>query len=316
MKPGLTRAVPMAILGFIIGALFVMVLRGLQGLDPLWNPQIGFIVAAFTTSGFFVWGMGGFNPEMNTHPHEPEVDRETGLILAEAHEEEVNEEDYPPARLFGYSLWQIAFWTIIGVVALAAVALYSGFFIQTSPDPSASAAAVGYSTIELPFFGDEVQLSQLTIFAGLIIFTLLSLAGVAALLAYAFYGLSSGVENAKVSAGMPFGAPAPNDALALPAPENAEAAAPVSQPNPLIARAIEVVRVVVMVVVLYLLFYYVLIGLILPEPELQLIVLSAVNAVVITLLVLYTRPTLRVVGRLAGGLANILRRVPTVLFQR
>ncbi len=77
MQPGLSRAIPMAIIGFLFGALLVIVIRGLQGLDPLWAAGPGIVMTAFTTAGFFVWGMGAFNPKMSVHGEAAE---------AEAHE--------------------------------------------------------------------------------------------------------------------------------------------------------------------------------------------------------------------------------------
>jgi hypothetical protein len=77
-------------------------------------------------------------------------------------------------------------------------------------------------------------------------------------------------------------------------------------------------------VVLYFFFYYVAIGLILPEPnlpiltlfmpnELQLQMLSFVNALVVAILILYPTMALQTVGRVARWLAKVLRSVPRFL---
>lgn len=319
MTPGLTRAVPASILGFLGGALLVILIRGLQGVDPLWDAGIGIIMATFTTAAAFVWGMGGFNPAMNTHPHAPEVDQETGLIIAEAHDEEHEEEEEPtPMQVLGYSIWQITFWVIALLVLLAAAALFSGFFLQTSSDPAASTDAVGYTDFQLPFGGPEVQLSQLTLLMVVLFFTVASLAAIGGVVALVFFGLSRGVTEAKATEGVPLGA----DLKALPATTSEEAEAEEEQEevvveeaptgNPLVRRGIAVATFVVTFVVLYLLFYYVLIGLILPDP----VLLSLVNALLFTFLILHPRPLLRTVGRISGWLANVLRRAPAVLFQR
>ncbi|GAB4515550.1 MAG: hypothetical protein OHK0046_19270 [Anaerolineae bacterium] len=323
MKPGLTRAVPAAILGFLGGALFVILLRSLQSVDPIWDPEIGMVMAVFSASAVFVWGMGGFNPAMNAHPHEPEVDHETGLILAEPHEETVEETEASPTYILGYSIWQISFWIIVLLVCLAAAATLSGFFLQTTSDPAASRDSIGFVRYQLPFGGPEVLLSQLTLFIVFIVITMATLAVVGGLIAYGFYGLSGQVAAARASENLPINtnlAALPANAGVVPAEEDAElvedAPAVAAQRPSALRWLFEGVRFVVVFVVLYLLFFYVLIGLILPEPRSQLIILSLVNALVITLLLLYTRGVLRFVGRVAGWLANVLRRAPSFLFQR
>ena len=50
MQPGLTRAIPMGIVGFILGAAFVLVLRSLQSMDPLWDAQIGVLMTGHGVS--------------------------------------------------------------------------------------------------------------------------------------------------------------------------------------------------------------------------------------------------------------------------
>jgi hypothetical protein len=77
-------------------------------------------------------------------------------------------------------------------------------------------------------------------------------------------------------------------------------------------------------VVLYLVFYYVAIGLILPNPSLpvlslfmdnptQLFMLSFVNALIFTLLILRPMGVLHTIGRFARWLAYVLRSVPKFL---
>ena len=67
LQPGLARAVPMGILGFIGGALLALVIRMLQGLDPAGSVGAAFVLGAFISSGVFVWGMGAFDPRMSVH---------------------------------------------------------------------------------------------------------------------------------------------------------------------------------------------------------------------------------------------------------
>jgi hypothetical protein len=67
MQPGLARAVPMGILGFTIGAVIAYGIRLAQGLEPNAAAPYGFVgsamvLGAFISAGFFVWGMGAFDP--------------------------------------------------------------------------------------------------------------------------------------------------------------------------------------------------------------------------------------------------------------
>ncbi len=82
---------------------------------------------------------------------------------------------------------------------------------------------------------------------------------------------------------------------------------------------------IVVFLVLYAVFYYVAIGLIIPNPDLppmswfgmapstQLIIISAVNAALFTLIILRTQLVLHVIGIVAGWLAHQLRRLPNIL---
>lgn len=298
MKPGLARAVPMGFLGFLAGALLVIIIRGLQNMDPLWDAQVGFILAGFMSAGAFLWGMGAFDPRMSTHPHEPEVD-EYGLVVAEPQEEHTPpEEDAKPLTVLGYSIWQVSFLTIVLLLLLAGWAsLPGGFFLRVSSDPEASTADVGYETIALPFGGPEVEVSQLTVFVGFVIFTLLSLAVIGGVIALVFYSLSYGVTNVRANESAPLGTE------------------PI-QRHSAIHRLINLAKLAVLFVVLYLAFYYVLVGLVLPNPEIVRVVVSLANALIFALVITFPLPMLRVVGRVAGWLAKVLRGLPRFLFQR
>lgn len=204
MKPGITRAVPMGILGFIVGLLFVTGLRALQGLDPAFDLSLGLIVAAFTTSGFFVWGMGGFDPRMSQHPHEPEVN-ELGLIVAPAeddsHAEDEEEKTAPPFRILGFSMWQVTFWLIVTIVLLWGFAwLPTGLTLEISSDAEAQRSAIGTFTLDLPFLDEPLETTQLTAFVGVVIVILLALGAVAGGIALLMTSLSRNVTEAKQNA--------------------------------------------------------------------------------------------------------------------
>jgi len=269
MKPGLTRAVPAAILGFIGACVFVIVMRALQSIDPVWDPEIGLILAVFVTSGAFIWGMGATDPRMNTHPHEPEVDEETGLAIVSAeaedhHHEEEGEEE--PDSVLGYSLWSLSFWLTVILVAIGAfVTLPTGLVLQQTSDPAASPTGVGYSTWEIPVLGVETELSQLTLFAGFILVTIVTLLVIGGGLALLFTSLNEGVKSV---------AEVDSTRMLSSTPE----------------EDIEVVEVKYqlsdyalfagLALVLFLMLYYVFVGVPVSEPEWQRVALSAFFGIV------------------------------------
>ena len=207
MQPGLSRAVPIGILGFVSGALLVVIIRGLQSMDPLWDPQLGLVSAGFLASFAFVWGMGALNPEVNAHAHEPEVD-ETGLIIADEHD--AHEEDEAPEtvlNVLGYSIWQIAFWTIVLMIGLFALATVEGGpAIQISSEIDAQTAEIGYYTIDLPFDGPKnLQVSQFWVFLFLGASALISMVVVAGGMGMALMSLGANVKAYKKAEPTPLG---------------------------------------------------------------------------------------------------------------
>src|SRR5262245_45850796 len=110
MQPGISRAVPMGIFGFLIGSLLVIVARGLQSLDPLWAVGPGIVFGAFFCAGFFMWGIGAFDPRMSVHGE---------------HVEETPKVEKPRTILSGY-IWQATFLTLIVLLVLAVIAWLPG----------------------------------------------------------------------------------------------------------------------------------------------------------------------------------------------
>jgi hypothetical protein len=207
MQPGLARAVPLGILGFTIGVILARFIRLLQGIeynpaDP--NAFVGsaMVLGAFFSAGFFIWGMGAFDPKMNVH----------GEHAEEAHEEEAPAS--PIQILAGYT-WQILFWVIILVVAVAAFAfLPSGPYLQ-SVQGDGDPAAINQTTlgqlynpirefandaagVQLPVMDANtaaISVSYLTVFVLVVAWTILSLFLVAGLIAFIFSYLSTAVRN-------------------------------------------------------------------------------------------------------------------------
>lgn len=308
MQPGLSRAIPAGIIGFLLGSLIVIVIRGLQGMVPLWDTGVGMSLAAFTTAGFFVWGMGAFNPEMSLHGEAAEA--------AEAARAQQADNTPPRKILFGYT-WQIATLLIIFLVAVFGFAtIPGGLTLVTTADADASLTAASLVEFQLPG-GAFVQVSQFVIFAIFIIITFVSLAAAASIINWVMIGMSRGVKEAQLEA-----AAAGGGTVAVDAPE-AERTYRIA--NPTLRRLVTFVIFGVVFVVLYLLFYYVAIGLIAPQPDLpglnlifpdpsaQLVVLSFVNALVITFLILRPTLVLQFIGRVARFVVKILRRIPGFL---
>lgn len=222
MGPGLSRAVPLALIGFLLGALFVIALRAAQSMDPIWDAQIGLLMAGFFSTVFFVWGMGAFDPKMSEHHAEepPDDADEVALALAEAARHAEEEEaalEREPARLLTGQIWEIAFWTAIlfGAI-LAFAALPGGFALQVSGDPAANRNAIGMIPVNLPFSdqpitinGEVVLFSEFVVFVMFAVFTLLSLAAIGGIVGLGFYALSRGVATVKAVGNVPlYSAPA------------------------------------------------------------------------------------------------------------
>jgi hypothetical protein len=186
-KPGIARATVMAIEGFMFGALLVIVVRGLQSLDPIWDGGVGIVFMAIFAAAFFVWGVGAFDPSMSVHGEEH---------VEEEHAEE--EETGAPGTILGTDLWRIAFFTVAVLVVLFGLATIPNFLtLQTVGAPEGNAAAVGYVPVQLPFGGPTVIVSYLVLFGAFIIFTFLSLAVAAGAIALVMYFLSRGVTETK-----------------------------------------------------------------------------------------------------------------------
>ncbi len=113
-KPGLSRAIPAMIVGFIASLALVYGLRVVQDMEPVWmnaetseGAQVGLILAAFVSMGTFMWGVGAFDPKMSEH----------GDHHADEHEEAAPESEFAlrtsgPVFRAGKRLWDLA-WQLI-----------------------------------------------------------------------------------------------------------------------------------------------------------------------------------------------------------
>ncbi len=277
MQPGLNRAIPMAILGFLLAALGVIILRGLQQLDPLWAPGPGLVLSAFTSAGFFVWGMGAFDPKMSVH----------GEHADDHHEEEAPK----PVALLSSSVWTLFTLMLIALIVLMLFAVFGGFTLRTTDDALASTTAVGYFPVEL--FGRDLLISELVVFSVFIIVMFASLAVTAGAMGWMFVYLARTIAEVKVAPNAPINAPA------LPSGQRAVLVSDETAPQPITLRMI--VNFLVVFVIMAVISYAVLIGLTLPtilppnpSPTLMTVVSLAFAALIAYLFVISRQTTLAV----------------------
>jgi hypothetical protein len=224
MQPGLTRAVPMGIVGFLAGAALVLLLRALQSMDPLWDAEIGIIGAMLFSTIFFLWGMGAFSREYAQHHVEAYYDDDRGEIVVEGLHHEDDEHHAPePRRLLSGQVWQIAFWSVVLFAFLFAVtSLPFSPALTISNDPGANANTIGYFTMQI---GErEIVVSQLVAFLIFTGITIGTLALVGGLIGSVVYGLSREVAVVKAAGNVPLNAlPAASTAGLLPSGEAGDA---------------------------------------------------------------------------------------------
>lgn len=283
MQPGLSRAVPLGILGFLVGTGLLMLLRALQSLDPVLDAQLAIVMGSLFCSAFFVWGMGAFDPKMSEHAHEPGAEDE------HAHAEEEHEVETPIKILGGY-MW-------VFVTMLLAVILVVAFFgflpqgpaLRTVGDPMGDVAAIAMFPVEIG--NQTIMVSKLTALIAFVAFMFVSLLIAAGGIGLLMNTISEGSKEARAT------------------PRTAIGPGPLAERSGIVARLLFIAIFIVLTVILYFLFYYILIGLILPTaPFLGLI--SWVNAVVFAILILRPKAVAKAVARGAGIVARFLRRIP------
>ncbi|MCC6615191.1 MAG: hypothetical protein IT320_17070 [Anaerolineae bacterium] len=366
IQPGLSRAVPMGILGFLLGALIVIILRALQGLTPIWDVGVGAVLAVFMGAGFFVWGMGAFDPRMSVH--------------GEAAEHPAEPEGEPkPAALLSSTIWQLSTILIVFMIVIGFVAWVPGGPRLTVTDNAlASPVQIGY--FELSLGNQVVMVSELVVFIAFVIIMMVSLLLAAGAIGAVFFGLSRGIANAAVATHTPLERQLFQLPSGAPVAEAKAEATPVAGPPDAVRNLLFVVvflaayaalwllvvpfisdqilativpiaddarlffsisgalalaagiarpRNILMplavyfaiVTFLYPLFYHVLVGLVYTAVfpnlggdslQIQRVIVSLLNALIIPLLILRPLWVTRLIGQIAGLLARFLRWVGTV----
>jgi len=201
VKPGLSRAVPMALIGFIISAFFVVVLRDLQSVEPVWDVGVVLVLAPFISTFMFIWGMGGFDPRMSEHgTHgEPEDIVQAMVPVDDAHDDHHHEEeDAAPTSILSGLMWTVTSLASITIIILFTFAMLSGSFLQIANESEANTLAIETNQeFLLPLGIDTFEASQLTVFVGFIAFTMVSLFAVAGVLAAIFYFSHRDIKRVK-----------------------------------------------------------------------------------------------------------------------
>lgn len=199
-KPGLTRAIPMSLIGFVVGALLVVAIRALQSVDPVVDAGVILVVSTFTVTGFFLWGMGAFDPKLSEHhAHEPEGGLVTALVKPEDIHEEHHEEPASPVTILGYEIWKVFTLTLLVVIGIFAFAMLpGGFFLQSVNESEASRVEFAQGIrFDLPLGLGYFEGSQMAVFVGFVLFTMFSLFIFGGAIGGLMYFLSRNVEQAK-----------------------------------------------------------------------------------------------------------------------
>ncbi len=303
MQPGLPRAVPMGIAGFLLGAALVILLRALQSMDPVWDAQLGLVMGGLIAAVFFLWGIGAFNPRLSEHhieaPEEFEIIPADQAAALHPHDDE----PASPILTLSREMWQVVFWVIVAVVAFFGFAtLPDGFALRVTRDPLASATDIGFFTLAL---GDtSLVVSEFVMFI-LVVVVLLALLGlIAGGIGWMFYTLSLQVAQAKATPSL----------ATLPA--GSVPASAVAPERTTLQRAGRLALELLVAALLFIVFFFVAIGLVLPEPRWLLTLLSLVNAVLFTAILFHPRFVGKIVGGGARWAARKLRGLPAGLGQK
>lgn len=200
MGYSLNRAVPLAIIGFVAGAGFVILLRSLQSMDEVWNPQLGLVIGGLFAAVSFLWGIGALSPSMaGHHVQEPEEDEFGNELPVEDH----HHADETPASILSEQIWTITFWTMILFACLLFfAALPGGFGYTVSSDAAANTNTNGFFPIDTGN-GNTLYVSKLVAFILFAALTMVSLFGAAWLIARGFFSLNRGIKEVKAEGNQP-----------------------------------------------------------------------------------------------------------------
>ena len=191
--PGINRAIPGALLGFVIGELLVLGLRWLQGLPP-WDPGVAIVLAPFTLMIGWMWGVGAFNPKLSEHgDHHAEettaivtLDDEGNEIIV--HEAVDHHDDEDPSEVFFTEIWRsVSLPLMLLLLVLGFANLPGGFYLAVVDDADASPNAFADSImVDIPFVG-TVETTQMVLFLAFVGFLTVSLIAFAGGIGFLLY---------------------------------------------------------------------------------------------------------------------------------
>lgn len=302
LQPGVGRATAFALFGFLTGSLITMIIRWLQNLSPLYDPSVGVVLGGFMAAIFFVWGIGAFNPLLSVHGGEAE--KEAHRILEERARQ--------PKNVLSATIWSLVGWTVLIILVIGIFALLPfGFALTTTAVPDASTAMSGF--VDVTLGGYVIQVSQITILILFVVVMFLTLFAVSGAVGYLIFAANRSMVEVAQEAGLKI---APSSVLEqLPPGTLVEPPKPKKQRHPLVSTILRALAFIVVFGILYLLFYYVAIGLIFPAQP-WLTILSLVNALVFTVIIIRPASLLILIGKVAALVARFVRAIPRVLFQR
>ncbi|MFN8379102.1 MAG: hypothetical protein U0452_10575 [Anaerolineae bacterium] len=301
LQPGVGRATAFALFGFLTGSLITVVVRWLQNLSPLYDPSVGIVLGGFLAAIFFVWGIGAFNPLLSVHGGEAE--KEAHAVLEERARK--------PQVVLASTIWSLVGWTVLILLLVGIFAVLPfGFALTTTAVPEASTAMVGF--VDVTIGGYVIQVSQITVLIFFIVVLFMTLFAVAGAVGYVIYAANRGMVEVAQEAGLKL---SPSPILEQLPPGSVPPPKPKKERHPLVSTVLKALAFIIVFTVLYLLFYYVAIGLIFPAQP-WLTILSLVNALVFTVIIVRPTSLLILIGKIAALVARFVRAIPRVLFQR
>lgn len=212
-QPSVSRAIPVSIIGFILGVLLTILIRSLQGMAEVWSPGIAIVSGTINAAILFIWGIGAFDPRWSVIEEEGHDDHEETALAVVQETPEPKASDVLPAQpraggiggffahlfpnTFSRSFWQISTILLAFLIVLAAGVAFGPRLIIVA-DPAGSTAAIGFSEVQI---GQTTYVvSHLALLVFFIIVTMVSLVLAALALAYLFGFFHTGIKQEQVAA--------------------------------------------------------------------------------------------------------------------
>jgi hypothetical protein len=139
-----------------------------------------------------LWGIGAFDPRWSAHD---EHDAAGHDIVPAASAPEYTEK---PIAIYGQYIWKITF-LLIGLLLILGIAGLIPNDLQLRQVGDDLGSTSGNAMIDFTLGDNALQVSELTIFAAFVIFTVVSLAVAGALISLLFYFLSRNVTETRTT---------------------------------------------------------------------------------------------------------------------